>query len=146
MALIDVIRAEWGWTGIDPVHVACENDFGNLIVEDRSGQFWRVCPEECSCEVVAPDRERLDLLLKDETFLRDWRMSSLVSMATEGLGALTDGRKYCLKVPAVLGGEYAIDNLGTMALGELIGASGCIANQLRDLPDGATIRLRGRKA
>jgi hypothetical protein len=145
MAVIDDIRGEWGWTGIDPVNVFGENAFGNLIVEDRSGQFWRLCPEECSCQVVAADRERLADLLNDDAFLRDWNMTAMVGMATEKLGVLPEGRKYCLKIPAALGGKYASENMGTISLGELIGASGHIARQIQDLPDGATIRLAVRE-
>jgi hypothetical protein len=54
---------------------------------------------------------------------------------------LAPGRKYCLKVPGVLGGEYGGDNLTTISLDELIRASGHIAQQIADLPNGASIKL-----
>jgi hypothetical protein len=41
-----------------------------------------------------------------------------------------------------LGGAYTLDNIGTIDRAELISASGYIANQIDDLPDGAQIRLR----
>jgi hypothetical protein len=41
----------------------------------------------------------------------------------------------------VLGGEYGGDNLGTISLTELIGASGHLAQQIAGLPDGAQIHL-----
>ena len=45
-------------------------------------------------------------------------MMPLVGEATARLGPLDQGRKYCLKIPAILGGEYGGDNLGTISLTE----------------------------
>lgn len=142
MSVIDQVRAAWSWVGIDPVEVVGENDFGNLIVKDTSGRYWRLSPEECSCEVVASNREDLDVLSKNQEFLRDWNMSALVDYAFKTHGVLPEGRKYCLKIPGVLGGEYGGDNIATISLEELIGASGYIAKQIKDLPDGSQIKLR----
>lgn len=141
MQLINEIRTAWGWAGIEPLEVVAENEFGNLIVKDMDGSYWRICPEDCSCRVVASTRQELDALLKDQVFLRDWHMSTLVDRAFAVLGVLAEGRKYCLKIPSVMGGEYSEVNFGTIGLNELIGASGHIARQVKDLPDGAKIRL-----
>lgn len=142
MSVINQIRAAWSWVGIDPVEVVGENDFGNLIVKDTSGRYWRLTPEECSCEVVASNRDDLDILSKSQEFLRDWNMSALVDYAFKTHGVLSEGRKYCLKIPGVLGGEYGGDNIATISLDELIGASGHIAKQIKDLPDGSQIKLK----
>ena len=148
MSLIDEIRAAWGWVGLDPIEVVGENDFGNLVVKDAHGKYWRLCPEDCYCRVVAESREELDALSTDEAFLQDWNMSTLVNEAFVKLGVLADGRKYCLKIPGVLGGEYggaAIyvgENIGTISLEELVRASGHIRREINDLPDGAKVRLK----
>jgi hypothetical protein len=141
MRLLDDVRNAWGWTGIEPVELMHDNDFGNLILKDVRGQYWRLCPEDLYCEVVACNRHELERLSQDQEFLRDWAMRDLVDQAFQRLGALAPGRKYCLKIPGVLGGEYGGDNLGTKSLDELIRASGHIAQQIADLPDGTSIRL-----
>ena len=141
MELLDEVRSAWGWVGIDPVELIDDNDFGNLILKDVRGQYWRLCPEDLYCEVVASSREELDRLAKDQEFLSDWYMRGLVGQAFQRLGALAPGRKYCLKIPGVLGGEYGGDNLGTISFDELIRASGRIAQQIADLPDEASIKL-----
>jgi Domain of unknown function (DUF1851) len=141
MQLIDEILTAWGWTGIEPLEVVGENEFGNLIVKDVHGSYWRICPEDCDCRVVASTCLELDELSKDQVFLRDWHMSALVDRAFAVLGVLAEGRKYCLKIPSVMGGKYSEENFSTIGLNELIGASGHIARQLKDLPDGATVRL-----
>lgn len=141
MQLLDEVRSAWGWVGIEPVELIDDNDFGNLILKDVGGQYWRLCPEDLYCEVVASSGEELDRLSKDQEFLGDWYMRGLVDQAFRRLGALAHGRKYCLKIPGVLGGEYGGDNLGTISLRELIRASGHIAQQIADLPDGVSIKL-----
>ncbi len=140
--LIDTIKKAWGWTGIDPEKVVGENDFGNLMVKDKLGRFWRICPEELTCEIVAKDRAGLDLLSKDSDFLSDWQMSNLVNAARTALGDLEQGRKYCLAIPGVLGGKYEVENFKTISLNELIDFSGHVAEQIKDLPDGAKIEFK----
>jgi hypothetical protein len=139
--MIDAIRAAWGWTGIEPLEVVGDNDFGNLIVKDVKGRYWRLCPEDCYCRVIAQDRAELDRLSADQAFLRDWHMSALVDQAYAKLGVLPEGRRYCLKIPGVLGGEYGGDNLASAPLEDIIRMSGELARQIGDLPDGASIQL-----
>lgn len=142
MSLIDEIRESWGWVGIAPVAVVGENDFGNLVIEDEDGRYWRLCPEDCYCEVIAANRAELDRLSTDQEFLHDWYMKSLVSLASDKLGPLTEGMKYCLTIPGILGGSYGGDNLATAPQFELVRLSGDIARQIKDIPDGSTIKLQ----
>ena len=141
MDVISQIRDAWGWVGIDPQEIVDENDFGNLIIKDADGKYWRLCPEDVYCEVVAQDRAELDKLSQDPEFLADWHMTAFVDQAKDCVGQLTDGRKYCLIVPGVLGGAYECSNLKSVPLLELIRFSGDMAKQIRDLRDGEQIRL-----
>jgi len=142
MSIVEEIKQSWGWVGIEPEVVVGENDFGNLMIKDIEGKYWRLCPEDVYCEVIAQNREELDKLSSDQEFLEDWYMQALVEKAQEHLGPLTEGRKYCLVTPGVLGGEYAISNIKTVPLIELIRFSGDLANQIKDLPDGAQVQLK----
>lgn len=142
MDLISEVRDAWGWAGIDPQEVVGENDFGNLIIKDTDGKYWRMCPEDVYCKVVAENRDELDKLSQDQDFLEDWYMAALVNQAQESVGTLTDGRKYCLVIPGLLGGAYDSSNIKSAPLVELIRFSGDIAQQIRDLPDGAQIELK----
>jgi hypothetical protein len=142
MNLIEEIRAAWGWIGLDPAQIVDENDFGNLLIKDVIGRYWRLRPEDCECAVVAASREELDRLSGDQGFLHDWYMHALVEAARQRCGPLPAGAKYSLKVPGLLGGEYGGDNLAITPLAELIRVSGQIANETKDLPDGSSIRLQ----
>lgn len=141
MQLIAIIADAWGWTGIEPVQIVGDNAFGNLMIEDRSGRYWRLCPEDLYCTVIAQSRAELDVLARDQDFLQDWYMAALVQQAEERVGPLQPGHAYCLKIPGALGGEYGGSNLATVPLAELIGASGSMAQQIDGLPEGAQVTL-----
>ena len=141
MELIAIVEGAWGWTGLKPQQIVGDNDFGNLMIKDLNGRYWRLCPEDLYCKVIANSKAELDQLSHDQEFLQDWYMTELVQQARDRLGSLRPGFKYCLKVPGTLGGEYGGDNLATISLGGLVTASGDIARQIEDLPDGAHVKL-----
>lgn len=142
MDIIDEIKESWGWVGINPLEVVGENDFGNLIIKDTEGKYWRLCPEDVYCEVVAQNRDELDALSINQEFLEDWYMKALVEAAKDKLGPLEKGRKYYMVIPGVLGGEYGINNIKIAPLTEIIMYSGDIGQQIQKLPDGAQIKLK----
>jgi hypothetical protein len=142
MELIEEIEKAWGWAGIKPAEVVGDNDFGNLIIKDVAGSYWRLCPEDLYCNRIANDRAELDALSQNQDFLHDWYMETLVKQARDRLGLLRPGYRYCLKIPAVLGGQYEESNLATISLHEQVAISGYLAKEIDDLPDGAQIRLK----
>ena len=113
MSILEEIKESWGWVGIEPIEVVGENDFGNLMIKDVEGKYWRLCPEDIYCEVVAQNREELNALSTDQEFLEDWYMETLVETAKDKLGPLEEGRKFYLVIPGILGGEYGISNIKT---------------------------------
>ncbi|MGB3465370.1 MAG: T6SS immunity protein Tdi1 domain-containing protein [Cyclobacteriaceae bacterium] len=131
--MIDVINTAWGWTALKPKEILYENDFGNLLIEDNEGKFWRICPEELSCKVIAEDQESFDELFYTENFKKDWYMDETVALAKDHLGELMSGEKYCLKLPGVLGGLYEPENFGKISFEKLISFSGAIALEMQDI-------------
>lgn len=142
MSLIQEITNAWSWVGIEPINVVGENDFGNLMIEDSQGRYWRLCSEDAYCEIVAHTREELDSLSTNQDFLNDWYMQNLVDKAKEKLGSLDEGYKYHLVISGALGGTYDISNIAKAPLVELIRLSGDIALQIKDLPDGTSVELK----
>ena len=114
--VIDLIQEVWGWSGIDPAEVVSVNAFGNLIVRDQGGAFWRICPEGVSCQVIADSADAYANLLEDEEFLCDWQMTPLVQEARIRIGPLREGESYCFKNLPVIGGEYGGENLSKISL------------------------------
>jgi hypothetical protein len=141
--ILGALRAAWGWRGFEPSLVVDQNKFGNIIFLDTRGEYWRLCPEELSCVVIARTESEYLKLKADPEFISDWTMASLVE-AAEGKfgGPQPAGRCFCLKMPGVLGGAYALQNIGTISISESIRFSGDIARQIKDLPDGAKITFK----
>ena len=141
MDLLSTISDAWGWVGIKPDEVVGENDFGNLVIRDQDDRYWRLCPEDLYCKIIAENRAVLDELSANQSFLRDWFVSSWVEAARAKLGPLRPGYKYYFVIPPLLGGAYAADNMQQLSLRELVSVSGSLAHQIDGLPDGATIKL-----
>jgi hypothetical protein len=139
--VIEEIKKAWGWAGVDPAAIVATNAFGNIIFRDAAGRFWRMCPEDVYCEVIAESQTEYDALLGDEEFLVDWEMVLLVQAAYRAVGPLKPGHRYCLKMPGALGGDYVESNIGTVPWSELIAFSGHLAKEIEDLPDGTPIQI-----
>ena len=142
MAIAEDICEAWGWMGIESAQVVGINKFGNVIFSDRTGKYWRICPEELECKVIADSATEYQRLLSDPEFLRDWEMARLVEMAEAKYGAQPVHRYFCLKTPGILGGAYESENIGTIGIGELIRFSGDVANQIKDLPPGSKVEFK----
>jgi hypothetical protein len=142
MDLLATISAAWGWAGLRPEMVVGENDFGNLIIKDIEGRYWRLCPEDLSCQIIADSREQLDRLSTDQDFLRDWYVAAWVEAARSKLGPLRPGYQYYLVTPAPLGGAYDSANMQQLSLRELVSLSGDLAQQIDGLPDGSKVRIK----
>ncbi|MFL5240785.1 MAG: T6SS immunity protein Tdi1 domain-containing protein [Gemmataceae bacterium] len=140
--MLNTIREAWGWMGLEPAEVVAANSFGNLIIRATDGAFWRICPEEWSCQKIASNSEDFATVSSANKFRIEWEMSRLVEQAREKLGPLPEGRCYCLKVPAVIGGAYEVTNMGTISLVELTSFAGDMAKQIKDLPDGSKIEIK----
>lgn len=140
--MIAEINKAWGWKGFTAIEIVRANDFGNVIVKADQDEYWRICPEEISCEKIANSESELDRLLHDSEFIADWDMANLVEMARAEVGELGKQEKYCLKIPAVLGGRYEKENLGKISFAELILFSGDLGFQIKDLKDGQKIKLK----
>ena len=142
MNIINEIIESWGWVGVNPTEIVAENEFGNLILKDADNKFWRLCPEDVYCEVVAESIDDYNELINDDEFLNDWNMTVMVNEATEMLGELKEGYKYHMVIPGVLNGEYNGTNFKTAPFVEIIRLSGDLGKQIKDLPDGAEIKLK----
>ncbi len=141
MNILEEVKAAWGWSGIEPVELVTENEFGNLILKDAEDKFWRVCPEEITCEVVADSIESYNELIQDEEFNEDWFMADMVAIAEKKLGGLKEGHKFQLVIPGALGGDYDAKNIKSTSFVDLIKSSGELGKKVADLPEGAEFQL-----
>ena len=135
--LLQAIAQGWSWKLGNPVEIVATNSFGNAIVRNEAGQYFRIMPEEWQCDLLATSASDLEQKREQPNFIRDWEMLALVARAEAALGPLKDGQVYYLVVPGVLGGKYAEDNIRKISLVELLAYSGDMAHQIDNVPDGA---------
>lgn len=141
MTMLQIINKSWQWKNIIATNVILTNDFGNVLFKTDNGEYWRICPEEVSCQKVATNQTEFESLIRQSEFIEDWEMENLVEIAKATLGELEIDQKYCLKIPATLGGKYEVSNLGKISFSELLSFSGDIARQIDDLKEGDKIKI-----
>ncbi len=141
MDIIESVKNYWGWVGIDPIKVIAENEFGNLILKDSTGKFWRLCPEDVYCDVIADSDAQYNELVKDEEFNQDWFNEVTLQMAVNKFGPLKEDNKFTLAVPADLGGEYKASNLKMVPFERVIQFFGDLAKEIHDAEDGTKIKV-----
>jgi hypothetical protein len=134
MITVDDINDAWGWVGLNCVAVLGANPFGNLLLLDDEGRYWRLRPQDLLCEPVASNAAGLAALSYNQAFLDEWYMPEMVNLAEATLGPLVEDRKYCLKIPRSLGGGFQRENLAMVPLSELIRFAGEGAQQFEGLP------------
>jgi hypothetical protein len=134
MITVDDINDAWGWVGLNCVAVLGANPFGNLLLRDDEGRYWRLRPQDLLCEPVASNAADLSALSYNQAFLDEWYMPDMVNLAEATLGPLVEDRKYCLKIPRSLGGGFQSENLAMVPLSELIRFAGEGAQQFDGLP------------
>ena len=139
--MIAEINKAWNWKGFNATEIVRTNDFGNVIFKTDKNEYWRICPEEISCRKIAKSESEFKKISSDSEFIEDWEMTNLVNIAKSELGKLKENEKYCLKMSAVIGGEYEKSNLGKISFLELIAFCGDLGFQIKDLKDGQKIEL-----
>jgi len=139
--MIAEINNSWNWKGFTAIEVIRTNEFGNIIFKTDKNEYWRLCPEEISCEKVANNESEFIKISSASEFIEDWEMTNLVKIAKGQLGELEYDQKYCLKLAAVIGGQYEKSNLGKISFSKLISLSGDLGFQIKDLKDGQKIKM-----
>jgi hypothetical protein len=139
--LLKAISDGWSWKLGKPVELVATNCFGNAIVRNEHGSYFRIMPEERQCELIATSSAELEQKRKSEEFIRDWEMSALVDRAKAAHGPLADGQVYYLVIPGLLGGKYSEENIRKISLREILSYCGSMAHQMENVPDGTEVKI-----
>ena len=128
------------YRGFDLSGLTCfaENVFGEQFCLDQ-GQVGRFDPETGEVEWMA---ETLDdwaaTILSDPDYHLGF---SLAHRWQEVNGALAQGNRLAPQKPFVCGGDFEVSNLVAMEAAKAMRFRGELATQIRDVPDGSTIRF-----
>lgn len=144
--LLQAVSEGWSWKIGDPVEVLATNCFGNAIVRNQAGEYFRIMPEEWQCELLARSPAELERTRMSENFARDWEMTILVDRARAAHGPLLVGECFFLVIPGILGGKYSEENIRKISVTELLSYSGKMAQQIDAIPDGETVIIAPQEA
>jgi len=142
MTLPQAIQEGWGWMLDCPVEVLQINAFGNAILRDATGCYFRIIPEDVSCECIADSPESLTEVLKNPEFQSDWAMTDFLTRVETAHGPLAEHECYHFIIPSVLGGLYDESNVRKISLHECLSFAGDCARQIANMPDGTRVRLK----
>lgn len=106
----------------------------------KNGAVSRFDPETGECEAMAPDLERwAGMILRD---YEQWTGHRLAHDWQTANGSIPLGSRLVPITPFVLGGEFEVQNCRSVDAAKGMRYRASIAIQIRDLPDGATVKLR----
>ncbi len=91
---------------------------------------------------LADSREQFCTRIDEAGNAADWLLIPLVDALVAAGVTLGPGQCYGFKVPTVLGGEYTAANVGVLPLAERLSQLADLHDQIKGLPDGATVELR----
>jgi hypothetical protein len=122
-----------------------------LWIANRFADLFLVLPDETvhmldvglgSLTKLANNRDDFATKIDEGENANDWLMIPLVDQLVAAGMRLQPGRCYGFKLPPILGGEYRVENCGTLPIWDYLGAYGSIHEQLQDVPDGEQVILR----
>ena len=90
--MLTEINNSWNWKGFIATEIIRTNEFGNVIFKTDKNEFWRLCPEEISCEKIADNKSEFNKISTESEFVEDWEMTNLVAVAKSELGELENGQ------------------------------------------------------
>lgn len=147
--LIDPGNLDWprllaGWAGLVPAEfeVWLMNRFGDLFLVLPDGAVQMLDVGNGRLDELAGSRDEFRRIVDEDDNASLWFMIPLVDRLVEAGITPQTGQCYCFLTPPILGGEYSVENTRVVPIEELFGLYGSYHEQLRDLPDGAKVRIK----
>jgi hypothetical protein len=130
----------WAWIDLSAKRPLFTSLFGDVFFESDEGCWWLdVGRGQLTREW--DDRAQMDTVLGTAAGEDEYLLAPLAERAAVAGLILTEDEIYDFATPPVLGGEYAIENLKPLPFEVALHLSGQIHEQIRDLPDGAQVKI-----
>jgi len=113
-----------------------------MFVAQPSGVVQRLDTAYGALDPVAESLADFERALEDPELVWDMCLMPVVQQFEDEHGPLLDQECLGFTTLPILGGTYAVDNRTRLQIGEHAAFTGNLHAQLRDVPDGAKVRLR----
>jgi hypothetical protein len=122
--------------GVQPFRT---NLFGDAFFVDQSGSVHMLQRAAASSEQVSPSLD--DFWKRVEEDEEGWQLRPLADSCAAAGKILGDGECYAFVQLPFLGGDYSLDNVRVGSWKEWFALTADLYNQVKDLPDGAEVRI-----
>lgn len=131
---------DWHWlTGPSKVPILLTSVGDAFLKDTGDGSIHFLAVGTAELRPIASDVHEFRSLLTDNEFVLDYfAVEAVIALEQAGV-KLGPGQIYSLKVPAVLGGKYSLDNVATVDISIHFSLTGQIHEQVKDLPPGTKI-------
>jgi hypothetical protein len=134
--------ASWSWLLPPEFTLWLVNRFADLFLVVPDGTVHMLDVGAGTLSQVADSRDDFCNKIDEDDNAKQWFMIALVDRMVATGVVLQTGQCYGFKRPPVLGGDYAVENVGSLPVWDYLGAYGSIYEQLRDVPDGSQVVLK----
>jgi hypothetical protein len=136
-----LLRAAWGWCLPETFEPVMASALGDVFFQQGGPEIYWLNTATAEITRVAASREEFLQLLKTE-HADHWFMPHLIeALKTAGKHLQPDQCYTYVVLPIFKEGTFEVGNLNPIPVAEHFGVTGEIHRQLRNLPDGAKVRL-----
>ena len=137
----DVLR-EWQWKLGGASTVVALSRSGDAFVRDTNGRIAWLDTGAGTVTPIAESQEAFQALLADPREANQLLLVTVVDKDFETHGPFPAGTCLGFTMLPILGGSYTLENRFRLSAVEHFSVTGDMHRQMRDLPDGAKVRIR----
>lgn len=138
--VLGAVNEGWSWAGLEATTIHATSRMGHMLLSDKDGCFYYLDIDGMRLLRLGDQAAAKAHFDKDET-REIWQATALVEGARQRLGEPPEGSVFTLSPRNWIDGKYSVENMVILPLVEIAHLSGDIARQLKDLPDGAKVRI-----
>ncbi len=135
------LLAEWRWKIGGGDKIVALSVAGDAFVRQADGQVWWLETGAGAFVAVAPSEAAFYQLLENPKEASRLLLAPVVEQFAQLNGPIPADRCLGFKQYPVLGGTYTVENRWLSPIVEHFGITGDLHRQIRDLPEGAKVRI-----
>lgn len=136
------LLAEWRWLLGGRPRLVGWSAAGDLFARAPNGAVLRLDTGGGTLERAAPSLEAFEHFLRDTEKAAELLLLPVVRAFEDRHGPLGAGECLGFTTLPILGGSYTVENRYRLSMAEHAAFTGDAHRQLRDLPDGAAVKIK----